>query len=67
MKEHRLSIPGRPKQNRVVEVMNRKFIERARSTRFQADMCHMLEGFFAETVSHVSYLVNMSPFTSIDF
>jgi len=38
--------------------MNRSLIERARSTKLQADMS---EGFWAEMMNHVSYLVNMSP------
>ena len=37
--------------------MNQTLIERARSIRLQADMS---EGFWAEAVNHVSYLVNMS-------
>ena len=43
--------------------MNQTLTERACSIRLQTDM---LEGFWAETVSHVSYLVNMSPFTAVD-
>ena len=61
--KHQLSISGRPEQNRVVERMNQTLSERARSIRIQADMS---EGFWAETMNHVSYLVNMSPSTAID-
>ena len=43
--------------------MNQTFTERARSMRLQTDMS---EGFWTETVSHVSYLVNMSPSTAVD-
>ena len=43
--------------------MNQTLKERARSIRLQADMS---EGFWAKAVNHASYLVNMSPSTSID-
>jgi len=43
--------------------MNRTFTERARSIRIQADMS---EGFWAEEMNYVRYLVNMSPSTAID-
>ena len=36
--EHQLTIPGRPKQNGVVECMNRILTERAGSMRLHADM-----------------------------
>jgi len=43
--------------------MNRTFTERARSIRSQADMS---EEFWTEVVNHASYLINMSPSTTID-
>ena len=43
--------------------MNQTLTERACSIRLQTDMS---EGLWAETVSHVSYLVNMSLFTAVD-
>ena len=43
--------------------MNQIFTERARSMRLQADKS---EGFWAETVSHVSNLVNRSLSTVVD-
>jgi len=61
--KHQLSIPGRPEQNGVAEHMNWTLTERAQSSILQADMS---EGFWAETVNHASYLVNMSPSIAID-
>jgi len=43
--------------------MNPTLKERVRSIRLQADMS---EGFCAGAVNHASYLVNMSPSTTID-
>ena len=56
--ENQLTIPGRSEQNGVAKRMNRTLTERAPSMTLQADMS---EDFWAETVSHVSYLVNKSP------
>jgi len=61
--KHQLNILGRLEQNRVVEHMNQTLTERARSIILQADMS---EGFWAEAVNHVSYLVNISPSITID-
>ena len=43
--------------------MNRTHTECARSIRLQADMS---ERFWVEAVIHASYMVNMSPSTTID-
>jgi len=43
--------------------MNQTLIKRACSMRLQADMS---EGSRAETVSHASYLVNITPSTTVD-
>ena len=43
--------------------MNQTLIERARSMRLHANMS---EGFWAEALSHASYLVNMSPSTAVN-
>ena len=61
--KHQLSIPGRPKQNGVVESIKRTLTERARSIKLQTDMS---EGFWAEAVNHASYLIKKSPSTAID-
>ena len=61
--KHQLSILGRPEQNGVAERMNQILAECARSMRSQADI---LEGFWAEAVSHVSYSVNMLSSTAVD-
>ena len=44
--------------------MNRILTEHAHSIRLQPDMS---EGFLAEAVNYASYLVNMSPSTTINF
>ena len=44
--------------------MNQTLTEYARRMRLQADMS---EGFWAETVSHVSYLVDRSPSIALIF
>jgi len=62
--KHQLSIPGRPDHNGVAERMNQTLTKRARSIRLQADMS---EGFWAETVSHACYLVDMSLPIAVDF
>ena len=59
--EHQLSIPGRPKQNGVVEHVNQILTEHASSIILQVDIA---EGFWTETVNHASYLVNRSPSTA---
>jgi len=43
--------------------MNWTLTEHACSMRLQADMS---QGFWVEKVSHMSYLVNMSPSTAVD-
>ena len=43
--------------------MNRTITERACSIKLQADMA---ERFWEETLIHASYLINMSPFTTVD-
>jgi len=62
--KHQQSIPGRPDHNGVAECINQTLTKRARSTRLQADMS---EGFWAETVSHACYLVDMSLPIADDF
>jgi len=44
--------------------MNQTLTKRACSIRLHAGM---LEGFWAEVVSHACYLANMSPSTDVDF
>jgi len=61
--KHWLSIPGRLEQNGVAERMNQTFTECAHNIRLHADIS---ERFWAETVNHASYLVNISPSTTID-
>ena len=58
-----LSISEELEQNRVAEHMNQILTERARSIRLWADMS---EGFWAEAVNHVNYLINMSLSLTID-
>jgi len=62
--EHQLTIPGRLEQNGVVKRIDQILTERAHSMRLLANMS---ESFWAEAVSHASYLVNMSPSTTINF
>jgi len=62
--EHQLTIPGWSEQNRVAERMNHTLKWRARNMRLQADMS---EDFWAEAVSHASYLMNRLPSTVINF
>ena len=61
--KYQLSILGQPEQNGVAERMNQTLTKRACSIRLHAGM---LEGFWAEVVSHACYLANMSPSTAID-
>ena len=60
---HQPSIPGRPDQNGVSKRTNRTFTERARSIRLQADMS---ERFLTEAMSHICYLVNSLPSTTVN-
>ena len=61
--KYQLSISGQLEQNGVAEHMNRTLTERARGIKLQASMS---EGFWAKTVNHASYLVNMLSSTTID-
>ena len=61
---YHFTVKGTPQQNGVVKRMNRTLAKRVRCMRLNAGL---LKVFYAETVNTVSFIINRSPSSTIDF
>ena len=61
---HHFTVKGTPQSNWVAERMNRTLAEKARCMRLNARLPKV---FWVETVNTISFIINRSPSSTIDF